>query len=447
MLLEIQDVLNNEKLSEEEKVLKIKELSVDSYGLSYKHIPEIFENKNIIDFYKENKISLIINEELSIYSDSDITHSLIEGENYLALCALRDSGYKADVIYIDPPYNTGSNDFLYNDKYVEKDDPDHHSRWLSFMDKRIAVAKGLLDKDGCLIASIGEDELHNLSLLLEKHFKFVSEPIIWQSKTSGNNNKSNRITTVSTEFVIIAYNNKNFRTNPEIHHLDDEKNEFAINKKERYKKGIFLDKELSEYEDMFIDGKRCKIIPKGEFHIGNFEDNSFKGHRFQQRTAQKGHGSWGYKVTYDKACERGVSETDDFLMAIMDVKDKQGLGIKFQYGNKYFQSISNEIKAVMPNFLGYYQGGYKGFQTAKPVKLIKRLLRNTTSENAKVLDFFAGSGTSLVALEELNIEDGGNREITIITNNDGNICSDFTYPRVKKSIKDSNLLFKKVMSN
>ena len=74
----------------------------------------------------------------------------------------------------------------------------------------------------------------------------------------------------------------------------------------------------------------------------------------------------------------------------------------------------------------------------------KRLLRNTTKKQSKILDFFAGSGTSLVAVESLNMEDNGEREITIITNNDGNICNDFTYPRVKNNLKNSSLMVKKV---
>ena len=390
--------------------------------LNFKKIEEVVDGELIDELCGKFKLSekLINNED-----------HLIIGENYYALNEMKNSGEIFDVIYIDPPYNTGSKDFRYNDKYVEVDDEDRHSRWLSFMDKRLELAKAILSKKGCLILSIGEDELHNIAILLKKHFKFVSEPIIWLSKQDGNNNKSGNITNVLTDFVLIAYDDKNFKTNEEIVDLDLT-NEFAAKKMSRYPLGIRVKYNINEYPLEEYNGKMCRLIPSSDYSIEPYNEKSYKGHRFQKRTAQKGHGAYGYKLAYDAAL---IENEDDFLMVIDGVKDKQGLGIKFQLGSSYFQSIpADKMKVKMPNFLGYYQGGYKGFQTAKPVELIKRLLRNTTNKNSKILDFFAGTGTTLIAVNEINKEDNGNRRCVIVTNNDADIAKDYTIPRLESNL-------------
>jgi adenine-specific DNA-methyltransferase len=99
------------------------------------------------------------------------THILIEGDNYHALSVLSYTHDKnIDVIYIDPPFNTGTNSWRYNNSYVEKDDAFKHSKWLSFMYKRLLLAKKLLKKDGSIIIAIDDYEVHHLGLLLEEIF-------------------------------------------------------------------------------------------------------------------------------------------------------------------------------------------------------------------------------------------------------------------------------------
>jgi len=99
------------------------------------------------------------------------TNILIEGDNYHALSVLNYTHQgKIDVIYIDPPYNTGNKDFKYNDDYVDKEDAYRHSKWLSFMGKRLRLAKNLLKDDGVIFISIGEDEIAQLKLLCNEIF-------------------------------------------------------------------------------------------------------------------------------------------------------------------------------------------------------------------------------------------------------------------------------------
>src|SRR3989338_3552640 len=112
---------------------------------------------------------------------------LIEGDNYHSLAVLNFTHQDAiDLIYIDPPYNTGNNDFTYNDKYVDRDDPWRHSKWLSFMEKRLSLAKNLLKKEGTIFISIDDNEFAQLKLLCDEIFgekNFVMD-IIWNSRKS-----------------------------------------------------------------------------------------------------------------------------------------------------------------------------------------------------------------------------------------------------------------------
>jgi len=133
------------------------------------------EEKTKEQFEKESENALPVLKEVKgkeIKTDpSKPTNILIEGDNYHALSVLNYTHQgKIDVIYIDPPYNTGNKDFKYNDDYVDKEDAYRHSKWLSFMGKRLRLAKNLLKDDGVIFISIGEDEIAQLKLLCNEIF-------------------------------------------------------------------------------------------------------------------------------------------------------------------------------------------------------------------------------------------------------------------------------------
>ena len=177
--------------SREELLLKIKDLEDEvkklnltirkdsemKYGLRWIDVPEAFEKES------ENKIPILeeVKDKSINNNDDKPTHILIEGDNYHALkCLNYTHKNKIDIIYIDPPYNTGSN-FSYRDKRdmerypdgtpVDKNHPLRHSYWLSFMEKRLRLAYNLLKDDGCIFVSINEDEVAQLKLLLDKIYK------------------------------------------------------------------------------------------------------------------------------------------------------------------------------------------------------------------------------------------------------------------------------------
>lgn len=109
--------------------------------------------------------------DLRIDNADDVDHLIIEGDNYHLLSVLNYTHKgKIDVIYIDPPYNTGNKDFIYNDTYVDKEDDFRHSTWLSFMSKRLKLAKELLKDDGVIFISIDDNEQAQLKLLCDEIF-------------------------------------------------------------------------------------------------------------------------------------------------------------------------------------------------------------------------------------------------------------------------------------
>ena len=152
------------QLSREELLKRIEKLeSQKKYGLVWdeERVKEKFEkdSENSLPVLREVK-----NKEIKGRKD-EATHILIKGDNYHALSVLNYTHQgKIDVIYIDPPYNTGSEDFKYNDEFVDEDDSYRHSKWISFLNKRIRLAKNLLKDDGVIFISIGEDEYAQLKL-------------------------------------------------------------------------------------------------------------------------------------------------------------------------------------------------------------------------------------------------------------------------------------------
>ncbi|MBL7086762.1 MAG: site-specific DNA-methyltransferase [Candidatus Cloacimonetes bacterium] len=431
-----------DRIGELEKELKrtYHKIKKDTYGLHWLDVPEAFEDdvENKLPILKEVKDKAIVND------DGKPTHILIEGDNYHALTCLNYTHKgKIDVIYIDPPYNTGSDGFMYKDKrymieypdgqLIDNNHPLRHSVWLSFMFKRLELARDLLSKNGVLICSISEEELANLILLFKKLFNYVSEPLVWLSKSPLNQNKVSITSAICHEYIIIS-SIAQVESKKEVLQLDKNIEYLSSSEKEKienYPLSIILKDELKNFRKYKVNKKEIVIVPPNGYEIikGNSEE-SYKGHRYQKRTYQKGHGSEKYIELY-----KSVTDSSYNLGVILNVKDKNNLGVKFVKGNNYFQSISNNPVLKMPSFLGIYQGGYPGFSTAKPVKLIERLIEKYSNKNSIVLDFFAGSGTTGQAVMSLNEEDSGNRQFILINNNEGNIISEVCYPRIKKVIE------------
>lgn len=190
------DGLTNEEKSELLKLLR----SQKKYGLVWEDKPEDAELRMVDEMPVLEEVP-----ERAIVCDAPDApnHILIEGDNLEALTALTYTHTgKIDVIYIDPPYNTGNKDFVYNDSFVDRENGYRHSMWLSFMNKRLKIAKNLLSEKGVIFISIDDNEQAQLKMLCDEIFGedcFVSK-CVWQS-TAGSNTGTDIVTV--TEYVFV----------------------------------------------------------------------------------------------------------------------------------------------------------------------------------------------------------------------------------------------------
>ncbi|MFH1159213.1 MAG: site-specific DNA-methyltransferase, partial [Pseudomonadota bacterium] len=154
-------------------------------------------------------IALDLVPELSC-GEAPYSNLLIEGDNFDALRYLRMThAGQVKCIYIDPPYNTGNKDFIYNDHFIDKDDLYKHSKWLEYMYRRLVLARDLLREDGVIFVSIGEDEFANLTLLMDQVFSGMKVGTFVWRRRSGANDPTGYFTSTDHEYVI-CYANPNF---------------------------------------------------------------------------------------------------------------------------------------------------------------------------------------------------------------------------------------------
>ena len=195
------------KLEKDDLLKVIEKLeSRKKYGLIWD------EEKTKEQFEKESENALPVLKEVKgkeIKTDpSKPTNILIEGDNYHALSVLNYTHQgQIDVIYIDPPYNRGG-DFKYNDKYVEKDDSYKHSKWLTFLSKRLRLAKNLLHEEGVMFVSIDDSEQAQLRLLLNEIFGEDNvDVMVWRKSGYGRDGKMKNTTTFRKdhEYILVCY--------------------------------------------------------------------------------------------------------------------------------------------------------------------------------------------------------------------------------------------------
>jgi adenine-specific DNA-methyltransferase len=392
------------------------------YGLVWEDKPEDVEEqlRENLPVLKEVKEKAIINNNGTLSGAEVPNHILIEGDNLHALTALTFTHEgKIDVIYIDPPYNTGNKDFKYNDTFVDKEDSFRHSKWLSFMDKRLRIAKRLLSETGVIFMSIDDYEQATLKLLCDEIFtelNFVGN-IIWQRAFSPINLK--KTISQNHDFILI-YCKQDFST------LELNKLPRSIEATGRYKnpdkdgRGDWTSGDLSVGpavdKNIYLiktPSGREVLPPKGySWRLSESRLEEFKNQN---------------RIWFGPKGD-GVPRIKRFLSDVKDGVVAMSLWTHNEVGHT--QDAKKELKEVLHE-------SEKPFETVKPLKLIDRIFKLTT-DNKKpytILDFFAGSGTTLHATMALNAEDGGNRQCILVTNNENNICEEVTYERNKRVIQ------------
>ncbi len=210
-------------MSENELQKEIVNLKAQIRKLKKSNLGLVFEDKqeDVVEQCQKQVPVLkeVIKKRINL-GDGFTDNLLIEGDNYHSLSVLNYTHKgKIDLIYIDPPYNTGNHDFIYNDQYVDTEDGYRHSKWLSFMNNRLRLARDLLNESGVIFISIDDNEQAHLRILCDKIFgekNFVAN-IIWQKKFS----RSNDATYFSTMHDYILCYAKN--------HILNNSNGFRIN--------------------------------------------------------------------------------------------------------------------------------------------------------------------------------------------------------------------------
>lgn len=430
------------------------EINKKKYGLFWE------EHKERVDQELETKIPVLKeNKKKRILESKEKDFNfLIEGDNLHSLYILNKTHKEnIDVIYIDPPYNTGKKDFIYNDKIVENEDGYKHSKWLSFLEKRLRLAQKLLKPSGIIFISIDDNELAELKLLCDSIFDERNFISILSIENNPKGRKNSNFISTSNEYCLIYAKNKDksyFLENipKSIKDLSkDEDGNYVHNSGKRILVGknefneevkdFSSDKHYSVYynketNDMILR-KEAKISDEDEdlkyagyeryysYKNNHFVLNTYSYHKFYdlfQKNALAFKDKKIYEKNYSTMIRMKSMVINKSYKAIIDNKEKD-----FQIDVKT-TSAGTELKKI-------FNTDVIPFNNPKNTGLIKLLLSLIENKNALVLDFFAGSGTTAQAVLELNKEDKGKRRFILCNNNENNICEDITYERIKRVIK------------
>lgn len=384
-----------------------KELTSKKYGLVWEeHEEEVdVKMKTHIPVFTEVKEKEIVEN-----SESDEFNFLLEGDNLHSLRLLEKTHKgKIDVIYIDPPYNTGHKDFIYDDAFVDRQDGYSHSKWISFMEKRLKIAHSLLKSSGTIFISIDDNEYANLKLLCDEIFgeeNMISD-IIWNSRKSVSNDA---VVSLNHNYTLVYTRNINeFNKVKHLFKLPNNENGFA-----------------NPDDD-----------PRGPWKADPFDAPAIRP-------------NLTYEIINPNTGEKFLppngrhwrTEKNKYFELLADNRIVFGKTGKSKPQQKRFLYEAKE-KGATPKSLWDDCGtatdgtkelqdifGSKAFDTPKPTGLIKKIIDLAGDKDSLILDFFAGSGTTAQSVLEKNKEDGGNRHFILCTNNDGNICSEVTYPRI-----------------
>ena len=388
-----------------------------------KNNPELFE--------KETKQKTKETEEYP-------NHILIEGDNLHALTALTFTHEnKVNVIYIDPPYNTGNKSWRYNNDYVEKDDSYKHSKFISFLNKRIRIAKRLLKEEGVLFCAIDDYEEHNVRHILDDVF--------------GEENRLGSITVVHNpggrqdeqffptahEYMLVYAKNRNVAEIGFLEPSEKKLKQFAQNDQDgNYKlRGfrrsgansrridrpklwypIYLNPLTLDLDITSKPGYTIKLEPiddNGVERVWRWNSTTFMNEKDRYIEVKTIKGKYSIQVKERES-------------------DHEGERPKTFWNDPKYSAVNgtSELKNI------FSDRREKIFDFPKSPYLIFDVLKISSLRSTDIiLDFFGGSGTTLQALMNLNLKDGGTRQGIIVTNNENNICEEVTYERNKRVIQ------------
>ena len=419
--------------SKEDLIKRVHELEKrKKYGLVWDEERE--PEKVVLRCKKELPVLKEVKEK-EIKNDPDKpTHILIEGDNYHALSVLNYTHENSvDVIYIDPPYNTGAKDWKYNNNYVDENDAYRHSKWLNFMNNRLKISKNLLTNDGVLICTIDHNELNTLGLLLKDIFP------------------DKEITCITIVHNPSGIQGKNFSHNNEYAYFVHAPNKKVIATEVRSEE----DADVRQFMNTAKGNTNNYLRESGKdcFYPIYVQDDNIIG--FGDVCASDFHPS-GSNIT-----------RPDGTIEIYPI-DSEGTERKWVFARKSVESIIDELSVKYNS----KRQTYEIIRTKKNInyktvwvdsklnaksygtELLKNILKKEfpfpkslyavmqcisavihKKEKSIILDFFAGSGTTGHAVLEMNKNDGGNRQFILVTNNENGIAEEICFPRIKHVIE------------
>ena len=443
------------------------ELNAKKYGLVWE------QHEEAVDVMMQDNIPVFteVAEKEIVAAPGEGFNFILEGDNLHSLRLLEKTHKgRIDLIYIDPPYNTGNKDFVYDDAFVDKTDLFSHSKWLSFMDKRLRVARRLLSDGGVIFISIDDNEQAPLKMLCDEIFGvscFVAD-VSWQRTYSARNDSKGIVTEVEHLLVYSYLDTWSPKKLPRTAEMDS-----------KYKNPD-NDVAMWRTSDAFAPGA---VTHQGMVYA---IQHPFTGKllypskgacwRYQQDTMLEIMQGWcGYELkeiddAHARAAVCGIPEGEvrKGVKAIMlseslevSAQKAQSVYDRGQWPRFFFtkggkggiarKTYLDNVGGKLPsNFWPYSEVGHTDeakkellaiftgkapFDTPKPTRLIDRILEIASHDDSLVLDFFAGSGTTGHGVLKYNSTHADSkRRFILCTNNEGGICESVTYPRVKTVI-------------
>lgn len=414
-----------EEYTKEELIQMVQDLKRGKkFGLVWEDKPE----QVAIECNAKLPVLQEVSDRAIVKSGDQPTNLIVEGDNYHALSVLNYTHAKSvDVIYIDPPYNTEDTKWIYNNNYVDKNDAFRHSKWLSFMYKRLALSKGVLKDDGVLICAIDKNEQAHLEVMLESLFT------------------NHEIHTVTVVHNPRGVQGTNFSYTHEYAIFVIPKGKKSIGHRKIDEKSVdWRNLRDNGGESLREDARNCfyPIIIK-EGIIISFGDVVANGIHPRANEKQKDGSIYVYPIDVSgterkwRYARQSVGKIKDLLRA----KQTKGvwqieLGKNFGIYRTVWQDArydSNEfgtklINKIVPK---------NGFDFPKSLWTTYDCIYAAAGDkkNAVILDYFAGSGTTGHAVLHMNKEDGGKRTCILVSSSEGNIPTKVTFPRIKGVIE------------
>jgi len=392
-----------------------------AYGLIWER-DEIEPDKHLNDDF----VALDLDKDLS-QGDAPYQNLIIEGDNFDALRFLRMThAGRIKCIYIDPPYNTGNRDFVYNDRFFDSTNRFRHSTWLEFMYQRLTLAKDLLHPDGAIFVSIDDNELFPLGMLMNRVFgekNFVAN-VIWH-KVFSPKNTAKHFSMDHDYILVFAANSNRWRPNLIPRSAAQDK---AFKNPDNDPRGPWTSGDL-QARNYYSEGTYPISCPSGREIPGPGSGMYWRVSKEKFQALDEDNRIWWGKSG------NNMPRIKRFLSEVKAGVVPQTLWPYSDVGH------TQEAKKELLDILRFEKSA-DVFSTPKPVRLIERILRIATDPDDLILDFFAGSGTTAQSILKLNSEDGGKRRFILVSNSesteeepDKNLCRDVCAERVRRVIE------------